>query len=165
MTPASRPPYRGFRRWLKSTSNRSFIVFPLVLFAIECALQRGGPYLPYLDWRGVPLLIWGYGQYRLVGNYRQQHGGGGPGLSIPPERLVLTGPYRYTRNPMYLGHLIFLAGLAWLLHSWLGVALLAFHVYWFHQRVKNDEPALLAQFGESYRQYQTQVKRWIPWVI
>lgn len=168
MTPASRPPYGSFTRWLKSTSNRTFIVFPLVLLAIECVLQRSWPHFPYLpplDWRGAPLLIWGYGQYRLVGNYRQQHGGGGPGISNPPERLVTTGPYHTIRNPMYLGHLIFFAGLAAILHSWLGAALLVFHMYWFHQRVKDDEAALLSQFGELYNQYQRHVKRWIPGII
>jgi phospholipid methyltransferase len=151
-----------FRRWLKSTSNRTFIVWPLAIFAAEALLARG---LPGIDWRALPLLAWGYLQYRLVGNYRAHEGGGGPGISIPPERIVAKGPYRWVRNPMYLGHLIFLAGLALALHSWLGAALFGFHAFWFHARVREDEARLTELFGDSYREYCRRVKRWIPGVL
>ena len=61
---------------------------------------------------GTPLLAWGYLQYRFVGRYRHPRAGGASGMDRPPERIIASGPYRYTRNPMYLGHLIFLTGLA-----------------------------------------------------
>ena len=67
----------------------------------------------------LPMLLWGFLQYRLCGLYRIKHGDGGPVLQTPPERLVSAGPYAYTRNPMYLGHLIFVTGLTWALESWL----------------------------------------------
>ncbi|HUP96864.1 MAG TPA: isoprenylcysteine carboxylmethyltransferase family protein [Usitatibacter sp.] len=149
-------------RWFKSTSNRTFIVWPAVLYAAEAALQRG---LPDIELWAVPLLVWGYLQYRWVGRYRTRLGGGGPGVSIPPERIVEAGPYRWVRNPMYLGHLIFFAGLALALHSWLGAAVLAAHVAWFHQRVREDEARLAGLFGEAYRDYCRRVKRWIPGVL
>ena len=41
---------------------------------------------------------------------RRARGGGGPGIEKPPDRIVTDGAYRYVRNPMYLGHLIFMAG-------------------------------------------------------
>lgn len=151
-----------FRRWLKSTSNRTFIVWPLALLAAEAVLAGG---VPQTDWRALPLLAWGYLQYRLVGNYRADEGGGGPGISVPPERIVAKGPYRWVRNPMYLGHLIFLAGLALVLHSWLGAALFAFHVFWFDARVREDEQRLAELFGDSYREYCRRVKRWIPGIL
>jgi protein-S-isoprenylcysteine O-methyltransferase Ste14 len=149
-------------RWLKSTSNRTFIVWPLVLFAAE-ALLAGG--VPRIQWLALPLLAWGYLQYRWVGNYRAREGGGGPGISVPPDRIVAEGPYRWVRNPMYLGHLIFLAGLALLLRSWFGAALFAFHVFWFDARVREDEHRLLDLFGDAYRDYCRRVKRWIPGVL
>jgi hypothetical protein len=152
----------GVARWLKGTSNRTFVAWPLALFAAEAALQQGWPALH--PW-ALALLAWGYLQYRLVGRFRSREGGGGPGLSIPPERIVRDGPYRYVRNPMYLGHLIFLAGLALLLGSWIGAAVFAFHAVWFDRRVKRDEAHLAALFGEPYRAYCRDVKRWIPGVL
>jgi protein-S-isoprenylcysteine O-methyltransferase Ste14 len=83
-------------------------------------------------------------------------------MSVPPEQLVVDGPYRYVRNPMYLGHLIFLLGLALTFRSWLGLALFLFHVVWFDRRVRADEARLQALFGPPYADYQARVKRWIP---
>jgi protein-S-isoprenylcysteine O-methyltransferase Ste14 len=150
------------RRWLKSTSNRTFIVWPVALVAIEAALQRGWP---RIDAWALPLLAWGYLQYRWVGVYRTRLGGGGPGISVPPERIVSAGPYRWVRNPMYLGHLIFFAGLALVLESWVAAAVFALHVAWFDRRVREDEERLAERFGEDYREYCRHVKRWIPGVI
>jgi protein-S-isoprenylcysteine O-methyltransferase Ste14 len=91
---------------LSSTSTRTFLVLPAVALA-EAAVVRRRPRL-----RWLPLLHWGYLQYRLGGRYRSARTGGGPGMGTPPERLVTTGVYALTRNPMYLGHLVFLTGLA-----------------------------------------------------
>lgn len=150
------------RRWLGSTSNRTFIVWPLVLYAAEALLQRGWPRIHL--W-ALPLLAWGYLQYKLVGTYRSREGGGGPGISVPPDRIVEAGPYRVVRNPMYLGHLIFFAGLALVLGSWLAAAVFAFHAIWFDRRVREDEARLSGLFGDAYREYCRRVKRWIPGVL
>jgi len=153
---------RAAARWLSSTSNRTFVLWPVVIFAAEAVLQQG---VPWIEIWGLPLLAWGYLQYRFVGNYRLRAGGGGPGISVPPERLVSGGPYRWCRNPMYLGHLIFLAGLAFALDSWLAAALFVFHAAWFDRRVRDDEARLSALFGDSYREYRARVKRWIPGLL
>jgi len=96
---------------------------------------------------------------------RPKLGGGGPGIDVPPDRIVAEGPYRYLRNPMYLGHLIFMLGLAIIFSSWLALALFAFHTVWFHRRVLNDEAHLEARFGAPYLAYKIRVKRWIPGVL
>ena len=132
-------------RWLASTSNRTFVVWPLAVLAAESALQQG---MPQVHWWAVPVLAWGYLQYRWVGTYRTRQGGGGPGIAIPPERLVSAGPYRWVRNPMYLGHLIFLAGLALTFKSWAGVVLLAIHIPWFDRRAREDESGRAQRKGE-----------------
>ena len=149
-------------KWLSSTSNRTFVLWPLLLYCAESAIQQG---VPRIELWGLPLLAWGYLQYHLVGRYRLREGGGGPGLSVPPERLVTGGPYRCCRNPMYLGHLIFLAGLALALRSWLGAVVLVLHAAWFQGRVKGDEQRLAALFGEPYRDYAARVRRWIPGIL
>ena len=157
---STKTPLRSVGRWLRSTSNRTFVFWPLLLLALQ-ALQDGG--WPRLNWWALPLLAWGYGQYRWVGALRAEQGGGGPGLSNPPLRLVTTGPYAWTRNPMYLGHLIFLLGLALLLSgpAWL---VFAAHCLWFDRRVRDDEAHLRQLFGEPCRDYMRRVKRWIPGV-
>lgn len=148
--------------FLKSTSRRNFVVLPPVLLLIEWLLKRENLSLEPL---GLPLLVWGYLQFRLAGAYRTRLGGGGPGLRTPPERLVTSGIYAYTRNPMYLGHLIFLAGLAITLQSYVGAVLLLIHVPWFHSRVAGDEQRLHELFGEEYAAYAKRVKRWLPGII
>jgi protein-S-isoprenylcysteine O-methyltransferase Ste14 len=149
-------------RWLMSTSKRTFFVYPPMIIALELALNGG--HLPFVPW-GVPLLLWGYLQFRLVGRYRSRLGGGGPGIATPPNQIVEVGPYRYLRNPMYLGHLIFLTGLAVTFHSLAAVVLLAFHMVWFHLRVLEDEKHLEQIFGAAYLDYKSRVKRWIPGVL
>lgn len=158
MTLARRRP-RTLKRWLKSTSNRTFVLYPLAVIAFE--LVRNGGTLQLVPW-GLPLLLWGYLQYRWSGQYRTRRGGGGPGLDVPPVRLVTAGIYGYTRNPMYLGHLVFVLGLAVTFWSWAALLLLAFHIGWFHRRVLGDEAHMETRFGAEYRAYKARVKRWLP---
>jgi predicted outer membrane lipoprotein len=147
------------RRRLRSTSFRTFVLYPLIVVAWELVLHGGRLRLePWFS----PLLLWGYLQYRLVGNYRLPRGGGGPGMETPPERLVTSGPYAYSRNPMYLGHLIFLTGLALTLQSLLAAAIAIVNAVWFHWRVRRDEARLHERFGPAYIDYQERVKRWLP---
>jgi protein-S-isoprenylcysteine O-methyltransferase Ste14 len=156
VTASSRSP----ARWLKSTSNRTFVLWPVLLLLARAALDGGRP---ELNWWGLPLLAWGYAQYRLIGQLRTARGGGGPGLSVPPQRLVTDGPYRLCRNPMYLGHLLFFLGLA-ILAGWPGWIVFAAHCVWFDRRARGDEQHLAGLFGSPYADYMRRVKRWLPWV-
>lgn len=146
-------------RFLSRTPIRTFIVYPVLTLLWELFLH-GGNFAPNL-WFS-PLLVWGYLQYRLCGRYRIAHGGGGPGLETPPDRLVNTGPYAYSRNPMYLGHIIFLTGLSLTLRSWLAALITIAVAVWFHLRVCRDERTLIQRLGEPYEHYLASVKRWIP---
>src|SRR6266496_6212507 len=58
---------RAAAKWLSSTSNRTFVLWPILLYCAEAASQQG---IPWIEIWGLPLLAWGYLQYRLVGNYR-----------------------------------------------------------------------------------------------
>ena len=146
-------------RFLGRTPVRTFIVYPFLTLLWEFCF-RGGT-LEINTWF-APLLIWGYLQYRLCGLYRIKHGGGGPGLETPPDRLVDTGPYSYSRNPMYLGHIIFLIGLTLTLRSFFAAILTVAVAIWFHIRVCRDEKRLLLRLGEPYERYLRSVERWLP---
>jgi protein-S-isoprenylcysteine O-methyltransferase Ste14 len=154
--------YSPALRFLKKTPNRSFIVYPLVALLWELLFREGNLVIkPYF----LVLMIWGYGQYRFCGRYRIKVGGGGPGFEKPPERLVTSGIYRYIRNPMYLGHIIFLVGLSLTLQSTLAALITLGTAIWFNYRVRRDESRLIDLFGDSYLQYLKQTKRWIPYVF
>ena len=86
-------------------------------------------------------------------------------MDTPPERLVTTGPFALCRNPMYLGHLVFLAGLALTLSSALAGAIAVGTAVWLHIRILRDERRLRERFGEPYVAYIARVKRWIPGIL
>ena len=90
-------------------------------------------------------------------------GKGTPAPFDPPTRLVLQGPYRYARNPMYVGLFLVLIGEAMLYASlfillYSLVLLSAAHMF----VVFYEEPTLRREFGESYEQYLRSVPRWLP---
>jgi protein-S-isoprenylcysteine O-methyltransferase Ste14 len=153
---------RNTLRWLTRTPVQTFFLLPLAVILFELAIHNGR--LTIVPW-GAPLLAWGYLQYRLVGNYRLPRAGGTFGMEVPPERIVAVGPYRYTRNPMYLGHLIFMLGVAVTFWSWLALVILVARAIWFQRRVRQDEARLEKLFGADYRAYRGRVKRWIPGVM
>lgn len=142
---------------LRSTSTRVLVVLPAVVLAEQRMARRP------LHLRWFPVLAWGYLQYRLSGNYRLPRAGGPPGMSQGfPEELVGTGIYRFTRNPMYLGHLIFATGLALMTRSPLAAGAAAALVPWFRNRVEHDERRLADRFGDRYLDYTARVPRWLP---
>jgi protein-S-isoprenylcysteine O-methyltransferase Ste14 len=90
-------------------------------------------------------------------------GRGTPMPLDPPRRLVVRGPYRYVRNPMYLGAGLALGGAALYyqtvaLLAYVSVFLLLLHV----SVVSYEEPTLRQAFGEDYATYCRQVRRWWP---
>lgn len=80
----------------------------------------------------------------------------------PSSALVTTGPYRFTRNPMYLGMAVLYLGIA-LTFGWLwAVALLPVVLVVIDRAViAREERYLTRRFGESYLQYREQVRRWL----
>ena len=81
----------------------------------------------------------------------------------PTRRLVVAGPYRHVRNPMITGVLAILLGEGLALGStgilvW-AAAFLAINTIYF---VASEEPGLERRFGAEYRDYKTNVPRWLP---
>jgi protein-S-isoprenylcysteine O-methyltransferase Ste14 len=118
-----------------------------------------------LDLRFAPLAAAGFALYWLCGRYRRLQGAGGPGFRSLPVRLLTSGPYAYSRNPMYLGHLLFTLGLALTLPSPFAALLLAERWWRFSRRVQLDEIRLLGRFGDDYAAYTRRVKRWVPGLV
>lgn len=80
----------------------------------------------------------------------------------PASELVTSGIYRWTRNPMYLGMAILYAGLALLFESLLALILLPIVLLIIQTQVIAREEAYLERvFGDDYRAYKKQVRRWI----
>ena len=67
----------------------------------------------------------------------------------PTRRLVVRGPYRFVRNPMIVGVLAVIWGLAFF----------AVNAVWFPVI---EEPGLVRRFGEAYEAYRRNVPRWLP---
>jgi protein-S-isoprenylcysteine O-methyltransferase Ste14 len=88
---------------------------------------------------------------------------GTPAPVFPTRHLVVSGWYRYVRNPMYFSVVSSIFGQALLFGNWRlleygGLAWLVCHVF----VVTYEEPTLRAKFGSEYRLFCTQVPRWIP---
>jgi protein-S-isoprenylcysteine O-methyltransferase Ste14 len=76
--------------------------------------------------------------------------------------LVVTGIYRYSRNPMYLGLLCLLLAWALYLSNLLGFAGLPLFVLGMNRlQIRQEEAAMEALFGDEYRAYRQKVRRWI----
>lgn len=89
-------------------------------------------------------------------------GRGTPAPFDPPRELVPTGPYRYVRNPMYLGATAVLAGAGLIVSSPSILALSAAFLLLMHLFVVLDEePVLTDKFGASYESYKSSVGRWL----
>jgi protein-S-isoprenylcysteine O-methyltransferase Ste14 len=76
--------------------------------------------------------------------------------------VVTSGVYRMTRNPMYLGMALVLAGVAAWRASLLGLVLVpVFCLYMTRFQIKPEERALQATFGQEFRNYMARVRRWM----
>src|SRR5262245_28340596 len=76
--------------------------------------------------------------------------------------LVTTGVYRVTRNPMYVGLLLILLALAFLLRSpWSFLGPVSFFAWINYLQIIPEERILATLFGEEYKNYQSRVRRWL----
>ena len=82
--------------------------------------------------------------------------------NLPTTSIVDTGPYRFTRNPIYLGMVLGLIGLAIGLDSlWLLLTLVPFAVVIRYGVIAREEAYLERKFGDVYRRYRARVRRWL----
>jgi protein-S-isoprenylcysteine O-methyltransferase Ste14 len=98
---------------------------------------------------GISYALWGL---RVLGSHASLGLGG---------RLVSSGPYRYSRNPEYVGDIVALLGYAIVSNSLLVLVVAALGAAWFALAPYAEEPWLRRQLGESYDEYARQVPRFI----
>jgi protein-S-isoprenylcysteine O-methyltransferase Ste14 len=144
-----------------------YLIIEAGLFAlyIPLAFLRSGPRIEtgIVSLLAIPLwligslvVLWSFWDFTFKGR-------GTPVPLDPPKELVITGPYRYVRNPIYMGvMLIFLGHFLWFGY-W---ALLIYTMFAFigvHFFVLlYEEPTLKRRFGAAYEEYLRRVPRWIP---
>jgi protein-S-isoprenylcysteine O-methyltransferase Ste14 len=84
------------------------------------------------------------------------------GYSQPTTKLIVEGPFGFTRNPLYLSLLLVTGGIAIFANSmWYIVALLLLFLILNFWAVPREEKYLENSFGEEYVQYKKRVRRWI----
>jgi len=105
---------------------------------------------------GVPGLVDSFARFALEGL-------GTPAPIAPTRKLVVTGLYRYVRNPMYVAVVAVILGQALLFGDWRllwygALCWIAFHIF----VVIYEEPTLRRTFGMDYDAFRVNVPRWIP---
>ena len=143
-----------------------FVLAPgMVAGFIPLALLRNGAqvrtgwlsYLAFPLWvAGTAILIWCFWDF-------VQKGKGTPAPIAPPKELVVSGLYKYVRNPMYVGVLLVITGHFlwfgfWNLLIYAALVFLAFNSF----VIFYEEPNLKQRFGAAYESYRQRVPRWIP---
>ena len=105
---------------------------------------------------GLPGLVDSFARFALQGL-------GTPAPIAPPQNLVVTGLYRYVRNPIYVAVVAVILGQGILFGDWRlliygGLIWLAFHAF----VLAYEEPVLAESFGAQYEDFRANVPRWIP---
>ena len=118
----------------------------------------------------IILLVTGlmYGIWSVI--LQNTIGQGGPleigNIEISPKtkKLVVSGPYKYTRNPMLFGTFLMYLAFALFINSITSVVLVgAIFVFMLTVVVKMEEKRLLKDFGDQYKEYRKTVSMFIPW--
>jgi protein-S-isoprenylcysteine O-methyltransferase Ste14 len=153
---------------MTGADNAGVIVRPPLLYAVALAAMLALRWLWPLPifsgaafWPGlalvalaVGLLIWG--RQTLV------TGGTNVDPSLPSTAVVTSGPYRFSRNPLYMGLTVVYLGLTLALDTWWGIILLALVLIVMHRGViQREERYLERKFGDGYRQYRAAVRRYL----
>ena len=141
-----------------------------VALATGFVMWLASPVLPALalpePWRGiVTFALIGIGMaIGLAGvvSFRRAGTTVNPTRPGTASRVVDSGPYRFTRNPMYLGLGVILAGWGASLSSLLSILAIALFVLYMNRfQIAPEEKALAAVFGEEFLAYRKRVHRWL----
>jgi protein-S-isoprenylcysteine O-methyltransferase Ste14 len=105
---------------------------------------------------GFALVLWCLVTFAFIGK-------GTAAPFDPPRKLVVVGPYRFVRNPIYVGAVVAMLGAAMFLWSgWLVLYAFVVLIVTHLLVVLYEEPHLRGVFGQPYDDYLNTVHRWIP---
>ncbi|MEO8588801.1 MAG: isoprenylcysteine carboxylmethyltransferase family protein [Flavobacteriales bacterium] len=147
---------------------RDILILPFSVTCIIPYLIHHGPASWYPDGvapsiAGALMLAAGLALFAFTVALFARKGNGTLAPWTPTQRLIISGPYRYCRNPMISGVLFILIGEALLLRSTpIMVETIVFFVVNTTYFMLKEEPDMLARFGEEYRTYKERVPRWVP---
>jgi protein-S-isoprenylcysteine O-methyltransferase Ste14 len=107
----------------------------------------------------IPVILWGY---RALGRNWVHALEPSKFLRRKKETLVTSGPYRYVRNPIYLGSFTFIIALALVAANWLLLVPALVLITIIYAQIGNEERMLIEKFGDRYREYMKRTPRLIP---
>jgi protein-S-isoprenylcysteine O-methyltransferase Ste14 len=107
----------------------------------------------------IPFTLWGY---RTLGKNWVHALEPSQFIQRKGETLVTSGPYRYVRNPIYLGAFTFIIALSLVAANWLLFVPNIFIIAIIYLQIDGEEKMLLARFGDEYRAYMKRTPRLIP---
>jgi len=144
-----------------------FLILPFFLIWIPYTILSSPDHIYLFEvgvfrYSGLVLIVLGVVIYFWCSHSFVFSGKGTPIPFTPTKELIVTGLYRFVRNPLYIAGVFVLAGEALLFQS-IGIffyCLLMFGGFNFH--VLMEETLLAEKFGASYEQYRNSVPRWIP---
>jgi protein-S-isoprenylcysteine O-methyltransferase Ste14 len=112
-------------------------------------------------WLGLALLIIG-AAIVIPGRRQLLAAGTNVDPTLPTTAIVTTGPFRFSRNPLYVGLTLLYLGLTFAFDTWWGIILLVPILVVMHFGVVlREERYLKEAFGETYRQYCSTVRRYL----
>ncbi len=110
---------------------------------------------------GLPLILAG-ATLAVWANHAMRRAGTHVNPSLPATALVVSGPFRFSRNPLYVARTLLYIGLAFAMNVlWPLLFLGPLLVVIQHGVIQREERYLDARFGNAYRQYQAGVRRWL----
>ena len=158
----------------ESLASRLSHVVPLVIAGCLLAAPRI-PIASFLNDRFVPLAIWPaalgaaltfaglvfsiWARFTLAGNWSDF-------VQVKHDHeLIVQGPYRWVRHPIYTGILLMFAGTALAVGEWRGVLAVAIAAASFWRKLRLEEAVMRGQFGEAYERYAEEARALIPFVL
>lgn len=139
----------------------AMVVLPWLMLARTGGTR--GPSLGLLGIVGLALIAAGVGTYAWCAWSFAASGRGTPAPFDPPQRLVISGLYRFVRNPIYVGLVTTLLGEALLWRTPVLLVYATVLLVGFHLRVVlYEEPKLRELFGAEFERYCAAVPRWVP---